>query len=201
MYVSPDTLANFSAFIYTGPLENAANMIVLTFPAVSRMFCSSYFDGLWDGRYMAIHLLFSGSVASSIFWKKHVIFLCTSHWIFFFTRFVSVQAVNPCGTTDTATAWKKSHFILLEGTDFYMIDSLSITVHAFVMRMLTLLSVDEILLPMYVNPPLISKSCSQSGDNSFVFKAFYLHSRRGHCLLLVAPGYGIFSHRCFTDRY
>ena len=44
-----------------------------------------------------------------------------------------------------ATTWKNSNFILSERSDFYMDDNLSIAVHAFLMSMLTLLSVDEIL--------------------------------------------------------
>ena len=51
-----------------------------------------------------------------------------------------VQAYN---STDTATAWKKS--------DFLMVVNLSIAVYALPMCMLTLLLVDEILLPRYGN--------------------------------------------------
>ena len=42
---------------------------------------------------------------------------------------------------DTTSAWKKLRFILLDRSDFHMIDNLSIAV----------LSVDETLLPRYVN--------------------------------------------------
>ena len=51
---------------------------------------------------------------------------------------------------DTATAWKKSHFILSDRLDFHMIDSLSITLPTLANYMLTSLSGDEILLPRYV---------------------------------------------------
>ena len=71
--------------------------------------------------------------------------------VFFFMRFVSVHMVLPYSSTDIATAWKKSRFILSERSDFYMIDNLSITVHAFTRRMFISLSVDEILLPRYLN--------------------------------------------------
>ena len=54
-------------------------------------------------------------------------------------------------STGTITAWKKSHFILLEISDFYMVDNLSIAVYAFPISMLTLLSVDEILLARYMS--------------------------------------------------
>ena len=52
------------------------------------------------------------------------------------------------GVIDT---WKNSHFILLEWLDFHVVIILLIVVHDFSMRMLTSLSVDEILLPRYVN--------------------------------------------------
>ena len=71
--------------------------------------------------------------------------------IFFSKHFVRVQVVQPFSSADTATAWKNSHFILSEGSDFDIIDNLSIAVHAFPMCIVTLLSVDEILLFRYVN--------------------------------------------------
>ena len=49
-------------------------------------------------------------------------------------------------STDMVTAWKNSHFILSERSDFHMVDYLSIAVHVLPMCMLTSLSVDEILL-------------------------------------------------------
>ena len=54
-------------------------------------------------------------------------------------------------STNTATAWKNSHFILSERSDFLMVDNLSIALHALPKYMLTSLSVDEILLPKYIN--------------------------------------------------
>ena len=46
--------------------------------------------------------------------------------------------MHPFSSMDTATAWKKSRFILSDRLDFHMIDSLSITFHAFVRHMLTI---------------------------------------------------------------
>ena len=66
-------------------------------------------------------------------------------------HFVSVHMVHPYGTFDTGTAWKKFRFISLDISDYYMNDNLSIAVHTFTKRMLTSLSVDEILLPRYAN--------------------------------------------------
>ena len=43
--------------------------------------------------------------------------------------------------------WKKLRFILSVRSDFYMIDSLSIAIHAFVSHVSISFSVDETLLP------------------------------------------------------
>ena len=59
-----------------------------------------------------------------------------------------VQLYN---SADITTDRKRSRFILSERSDFHMLDNLSVTVHSFPMRMLILLSVDEILLLRYVN--------------------------------------------------
>ena len=53
---------------------------------------------------------------------------------FFSSRLVSVQKVHPYGSINTTAVWKKLHFILSVRSDFHMIDSLSIAVHAFVSR-------------------------------------------------------------------
>ena len=67
-------------------------------------------------------------------------------------HFVSVSlVVHLCSCIDTATAWKKSRFILSIKSDFHMIVNLSIIVHSFARRVLTSIAVDEILLPGYVN--------------------------------------------------
>ena len=70
---------------------------------------------------------------------------------FFSIHFVSVHVVHPNSSTDTTTALKKYCLILSDRSDFYIIDSLSIAVNAFTKRILTSLSVDEMLLPRYVN--------------------------------------------------
>ena len=46
-----------------------------------------------------------------------------------------VQIVHPYSSIDTTAAWKKLRFILSVRSDFHMIDSLSIAVHAFVSRL------------------------------------------------------------------
>ena len=66
---------------------------------------------------------------------------------FFSSRLVSVYVVNPYSSIDTTAAWKKLRFILSVRSDFHMIESLSIAVHAFVSRVSMSFSVDETLLP------------------------------------------------------
>ena len=59
--------------------------------------------------------------------------------------------VQPYNSIDMATAWKNSYFISFERSDFHMVVNLSIEVRTLPMCMLTLVSVDEILLPRYMN--------------------------------------------------
>ena len=68
---------------------------------------------------------------------------------FFSMSFTRVHVVHPHSITDTATACMKACFVLLERSDFRMIDNLSIAIYNFCMCMLTSLSVDGILLPRY----------------------------------------------------
>ena len=66
-------------------------------------------------------------------------------------RFVRVQVVQPYNSTDMTTAWKKCRFSLSVRSDFHMTDNLFVASHAFPIHALISLSVDEILLPRYVN--------------------------------------------------
>ena len=59
--------------------------------------------------------------------------------------------VHPYSSVETTAGWKKRRFILSVRSDFHMTDRLSITVHDFVSRVSMSVSVDEILLPRYVN--------------------------------------------------
>ena len=52
---------------------------------------------------------------------------------------------------DTVTVWKKSRFILSDRSDDHLINSLSRAFDGFDKRILASLSVDEMLLSMYVN--------------------------------------------------
>ena len=53
--------------------------------------------------------------------------------------------VHPYSSIDTTAVWKKLRFILSVRSDFHMIDSSSIAVHAFVSRVSMSFSVDETL--------------------------------------------------------
>ena len=74
----------------------------------------------------------------------HIVTLPSS---FFSRRLECVQVVHPYSSIDTTAAWKKLRFILSVRSDFHMIESLSIAVHAFVSRVSMSFSVDETLLP------------------------------------------------------
>ena len=69
----------------------------------------------------------------------------------FSIHIVSIHVLHLYSTIDTITAWKKSHFILSDWSDFHMINSLSMVAYAFTRHILTSLSVDEMLLPRYMN--------------------------------------------------
>ena len=70
--------------------------------------------------------------------------------IYLFSKhFVRVHEVHPYNTMNTATAWKKSRFILSDRLDFHRINSLSVAFNAFTWRILTSFSVDEVLLPRH----------------------------------------------------
>ena len=67
--------------------------------------------------------------------------------VLFSSRFVSVHVVHPYSSIDVTAAWKKLHFILSIRSDFHIIDSLLIAVHAFVNLVSMSFSVDSTLLP------------------------------------------------------
>ena len=61
------------------------------------------------------------------------------------------QVMQPYSRTDAVTSQKKFRFISSERSDFHIIDNSSQVVHIFLLCILTLLSVDEILLLRYAN--------------------------------------------------
>ena len=70
---------------------------------------------------------------------------------FFSICLVNIYVVHPYSRVYTTAAWKKLHFISPEKFNFHMIDNLSIIVHAFACQILMSFSVDETLLPRYMN--------------------------------------------------
>ena len=75
---------------------------------------------------------------------------------FFSIPLVSVQVMHLIhrAVWTRPLLWKKFCFILLDWSDFYRIESLSIAIHAFASRVLMTFSVNETLLPS----PLVSES-------------------------------------------
>ena len=90
-------------------------------------------------------------VPSRICSKQHVAFLCSSHLAFLSTCFVLIYVVHLYRSIYTGAAWKNSCFIFSVRSDYQMIDNQSTAFHALARHMLTLPSVDEIFLPMYMN--------------------------------------------------
>ena len=70
---------------------------------------------------------------------------------FFSRHFIKVPVVHSYNSTNIDSTFKKSCFILSERSGFHMTGNLLIEVYAFHMHVLTMLSVDEILLPRHVN--------------------------------------------------
>ena len=65
--------------------------------------------------------------------------------------FVHACLVLPYCSTNSTTSWKKPCFVSSDRSDFHVIDNLSIAFKAFARNMLISLSVNEMLLPRYVN--------------------------------------------------
>ena len=103
MYVNLCWSTNTSVFMCKSPSENIAYELVPTFPAVVSMSCSSHLVALWDGRQVAVQMLFCGDPASRIYSKLHVAFLCSFHLVFFSMHFVRVQVVQSDSSIDMAS--------------------------------------------------------------------------------------------------
>ena len=95
-------------------------------------------------------------VASRICSKQHVASLFSFHQAF--SLCVSLTPTWCIHTVVlTQHSLEKSRFILSDWSDFYHIDRRKVAVHAFARRKLTSFSVDEILLPRYMNNDKIRK--------------------------------------------
>ena len=84
------------------------------------------------------------------FFKTASIILVYLPSSFFSMHFVNVHLVHPHISMDTVTAWKKSCFVLSDRSHFGVFDNLSIVFYSFTRRMLTSLSVDEMLVTIYM---------------------------------------------------
>ena len=75
----------------------------------------------------------------------------------FSSCFVSVHVVQPYSSIDVTASWKKLRFILSVRSDFHIIDSLLIAVHAFVNLVSMSFSVDSTLSSNILSNSLLYK--------------------------------------------
>ena len=117
--------------------------------------------------------------------RQRAAFLCSSHQAFSLCL-DSKHVVHPYNSIDKGTARKKSHFILLDRSDLQIINNLSIAAaHTFNWYILTLLSVDEMLLPTYVNLSINFRGLPfkvEVAPPYLKHVLFHLHSHRGQLL-------------------
>ena len=106
---------------------------------------------------------------SGFFLIELVAFLRNSRLAFsIYTKSASKWCIHLVESTRPSFG-KKIRFILSDRFDFHTIDDLSITVHAFASRILMSFSVDEMLLPMYLNLSTSLREPPVSGDMSFFY--------------------------------
>ena len=179
MYVSVCWLANTGASLSISPLENVTyefDFASLAVPARLRCLTSMVCE-------MRGHRIIAGLCTADprIFSLHHVAFLHNYHLDFSLcVSLVSMWCIHIVVWT-VLLFGKQSRFILSDGSNFYMIDNLLIAVHAFARRILTPLSVYEMLLLRYVDwsskfrgLPLwvrMAPSCLKHVN-------FYFHSRK-----------------------
>ena len=95
---------------------------------------------------------------------------------------------------DTATDWKKPHFILSYRLYLQVINKLSLASNALTRCMLTSNAVDEILFPWHVNWSIHFRGLSHGLDGLVLFKTwflFYMHSHTGQCYLMTDQGFAV----------
>ena len=148
-YVSSCWSSYFCTSICGGPQEYIAYELVLASPAVSRVSGSSNLYSFRDGGKCPYSWCLVGCCRQDLF-NTALNILVQFPSSFLSSRLVSVHVVHPYSSIDTTAAWKILRFILSVRSDFHMIESLSIPVHAFVSRVSMSFSVDETLLPVCV---------------------------------------------------
>ena len=88
----------------------------------------------------------------------------------FCMHLVSVHMAHPYRRIEINYAWKKLRFILLDKSDFHMIDNQLIAVHVFTQLVLMSFSVDKTLLTWYENSSTDFRERIWNGNISFLFK-------------------------------
>ena len=136
----------------------------------------------WMDFAVVVKWLYSGSFVGYCFQdlsKTARSILVSLLFRFFSLCFICVHVSEVNTVVLTQLQLKKFRFILSDRSDFHMTDNLSIAVHVFAWRMLTSVSVDEILLPKYVNLSTNFRSRTLRVDGSFSFKT---HEHRFICV-------------------
>ena len=121
MYASLCRLDNFGVSLWRSSREYVAHQFVLASSVVPSLPRSSYLDALWDGRQVAVQLLFCGVLLPGLVQNsmQHSYVVPIS---FFSNRFARVQVMQPYNSTDTATDWKNFCSIISERSYFQMIE-------------------------------------------------------------------------------
>ena len=105
---------------------------------------------------------------------------------------MEIQVVQPYNSSDTVIALKNSCLNFIREIRFFMVINISIAVHALLMCMLTSLSVDEILLPRYMNWSTNFKGLPfdvKTAPSWLRHINSFSSSHENQCLLLPIPGY------------
>ena len=113
-----------------GPSKYIAYELVPASSAVSCMSGLSNLDSFRNGRQVAVQLVTYGVLLLGLvqYCSLHSCVIAVK--FFFSIRLVSVHVVHPYSSIDTTAAWKRLRFILSVRSDFHMIESLLIVVHA-----------------------------------------------------------------------
>ena len=161
----------------------------------SRQHPVSETSGRWPYSYCFVECCFQGlfNIARSIL--SQLPSSCFS------IRFVSVHVVHPYWNIDTTGSWRKWRFILSDMPVFHVIDNQSIVVLAFPRSNLILLSVDETLLPKYVN---MSTNYREKMSPSWLKRIYsvllHSHVANATCCLLQTMQQGFGLGRCICKN-
>ena len=116
MILSFTQSASTSVALYESPLANSDYELFLTLPAVNRSYwiiCE-----MWDKWFYTSYFL--GYCFQDVL-KKPATSLCFPYQTIFSKHCIKIQVVQPYNSTDTATVWKKSLFILSNISNLQML--------------------------------------------------------------------------------